>query len=882
VSQPAAVLKVKTIFSQLSPLAIDYPGFVEVWSYLDVFLSYEIHNNFFIKAMSNKSFVRDHWDGRNHLFSVKTGKFLTGVLPYVEEALKQYNIPYIIEDDRMEYEKHSIPGLIVEPRPYQEKAVDIAYTLKRGILWMRPRSGKTLVEIMLVQRLGLMPVLSICQNIDIARQTIAKFNQFLPKVKVGLIGDGECDIQPITVATIQSLSAAYDVKEKVPKNQMEKIPALAKKLDIQHMVETSKVVWVDECFPKGVKVLTAVDSYMSIEKIVENPQVTQVLSYDLKTHQIVQKRILRKIKVQKSRKLMHIEIDVDGQIKTLNCTRNHKIWTTNGYIAAEDLTVGDEVKYFGTFDNAQKIFVCPECGLAGHNGQRIGIHRQVHKDYSNTCSSCGKFYTHLESHMAHHRDPELGKKIAANINYAEIFKKREQNGKWRKSLKEMGKRRQGKNNPVFRYPDTIEKIRKSSKVAFDKMSEEAKRAQIVRFRNAPKYHGKMTKPERRIANLGFTELVYVGNGKYCKSSYIYEIEDPKVPGRIKRKIPDFIVKNTNKVIEVADRTYWHTEKEMDTLIVNYAAVGIKCLVIYADEISADIDKVRKQVFTFIHNHTARVVKVRKFREAATVYNLEIEDTHNYFANGILVSNCHHATSSTHKYILQNKIYSAEYILGCSGTPFREDNTNMLLEGLLGPIIYEIDYSNLIDTGYLVRPTIHLIKLPKIIQFESSAAYPSIYSRAIVENTLRNETIARIAHSLKDRGKTCMILVNKINHGKILAKLIPCSKFSYSKSKDRASLWHQLKVGKLSVLITTLGDEGIDIPSLGATIIASGGESAIKVFQRLRCLTPYGEKHHAIVVDFMDPYKYLSRHSKKREKLYRSESSFRITYKDVKV
>ena len=487
---PIAILKVKTIFCQLTPLDIDYPGFVEMWSYLDAFLSYEIHNSFFIKAMSTKEFIRDQWDGRNHLFSVKTGKFLTGLLPYVTEALQQYNIPYEIEDDRMEYVQQPIPGLAVEPRPYQQDAVDSAYKTKRGIIWARPRSGKTIMEIMLVQRLGLMPVLSICQSIDIARQTIEKFNQFLPGVKVGLIGDGECDIQPITVSTIQSLSAAYDIKEKIPKKQMEKIPALAKKLDIQRMVEAAKFVWVDEC--------------------------------------------------------------------------------------------------------------------------------------------------------------------------------------------------------------------------------------------------------------------------------------------------------------------------------------------------------------------------------------------------------HHAASSTHKYILQNKVYSAEYILGCSGTPFREDNTNLLLEGLLGPIIYEIDYSKLIDTGYLVRPTVHLIKLPKIIQFDNKAAYASIYKQAIVENSLRNDAIARIAYSLKDRGKTCMILVTKINHGKALADLIPCAKFSYSKSKDRASLWHQLKVGKLPILITTLGDEGIDIPSLGATIIASGGESAIKVFQRLRCLTPSPGKEHAIVVDFMDPYKYLSRHSKKRERLYKSEPSFRITYKEVKV
>lgn len=488
---PAATLKVNTLFSQLTPLNIDYPGFVEMWSYLDAFLSYEIHNSFFIKAMSTKEFIRDQWDGRNHLFSVKTGKFLTGLLPYVKEALQQYNILYGVEDDRMEYPKGSpLPTVGIEPREYQTAAVEAAFCNKRGIIFARPRSGKTLISIMLIAKLNIFPVLSICQSIDIARQTVAKFKQFLPSAKVGLIGDGECNIQPITVSTIQSLSAAYGIKEKIPKKQMEKIPALAKKLDIQHMVETAKFVWYDES--------------------------------------------------------------------------------------------------------------------------------------------------------------------------------------------------------------------------------------------------------------------------------------------------------------------------------------------------------------------------------------------------------HHGCANTSKYILQNKVYSAEYILGCSGTPFREDNTNLLLEGLLGPIIYEIDYSKLIDTGYLVRPTVHLIKLPKTIQFDSKAAYASIYKQAIVDNSLRNATIARIAYSLKDRGKTCMILVTKINHGKALVDLIPCAKFSYSKSKDRASLWHQLKVGKLSILITTLGDEGIDIPSLGATIIASGGESAIKVFQRLRCLTPSPGKDYAIVVDFMDPYKYLSRHSKKRERLYKSEPSFRITYKEVKV
>ena len=49
------------------------------------------------------------------------------------------------------------------------------------------------------------------------------------------------------------------------------------------------------------------------------------------------------------------------------------------------------------------------------------------------------------------------------------------------------------------------------------------------------------------------------------------------------------------------------------------------------------------------------------------------------------------------------------------------------------------------------------------------------------------------------------------------------------------------------------------------------------FQRHRCLTPSENKKHAIVIDFMDPYKYLSSHSRKRAQLYKSEPSFIINY-----
>jgi len=490
-TQKPAKLIVKSLRAKLIPVDGNYPNMTELWGYLDSFLSFEVHNSFFIKAMSGNAWIRDAWDGRNHLFNPQNGTFPTGLLPYILEGLKQFSIPYDFEDLRPSYKRGElISTQDLTIRDYQEDAVKAAIEHKRGIIWARPRSGKTIIEILLVARLSIFPVLSICQSIDIAKQTRDKFAEFLPGVKVGIIGDGECDIQDVTIATIQSLSAAYDIQEKIPKKQQERTPTQQKKLDIQQLVETAKFVWVDEC--------------------------------------------------------------------------------------------------------------------------------------------------------------------------------------------------------------------------------------------------------------------------------------------------------------------------------------------------------------------------------------------------------HHATSNTHKYILQNKCYAAEYILGCSGTPFREDNTNLLMEGLLGPIIYEINYSRLIDDGYLVKPTIHLIKIPKTLTIAKNEPFASLYRQAITESVFRNGIIANIASDLKKRNKSCMILVNKIKHGKELERLIPGSKFSQAKSKDRASLWHQLRVKQLKVLITTLGDEGVDIPSLDATIIAAGGESAIKVFQRLRCMTPFEDKKHAIVVDFLDPYKYLRRHSKKRERLYRSEPSFRVVYKEAKV
>jgi len=254
---------------------------------------------------------------------------------------------------------------------------------------------------------------------------------------------------------------------------------------------------------------------------------------------------------------------------------------------------------------------------------------------------------------------------------------------------------------------------------------------------------------------------------------------------------------------------------------------------------------------------------------------------------VWVDEVHHcAAGNIYSDVLKN-IEKAEYILGCSGTLFREDGGDLYTEGLIGPLLYEIDYSNLIREGFLVAPTIHMIKLPKNVE-PSKDDYSTIYKECVVENNYRNNIIKRVVENLISRNKSSMVLVSKIKHGEILQELISGSVFlkGNDESDLRTKTFQDLRDKRLLCLITTLGDEGIDIPSLDAVIIAAGGKSAIKIFQRLRNLTTYKnpktgeEKKNAIVVDFLDPWKYLKTHSNKRKKLYKSEESFKIVIKNA--
>jgi superfamily II DNA or RNA helicase len=121
----------------------------------------------------------------------------------------------------------------------------------------------------------------------------------------------------------------------------------------------------------------------------------------------------------------------------------------------------------------------------------------------------------------------------------------------------------------------------------------------------------------------------------------------------------------------------------------------------------------------------------------------------------------------------------------------------------------------------------------------------------------------------DNGKSVLILTGKeVEHGKILRQMakdvygedIPFLYGSTSK-EDRTDFKELLKSRKLKCAIANIiWYEGINIPPIDIIINAEGGKASGKTLQKVgRGLRTSEGKTHLVIVDFLDPYKYLSHH-----------------------
>lgn len=262
-----------------------------------------------------------------------------------------------------------------------------------------------------------------------------------------------------------------------------------------------------------------------------------------------------------------------------------------------------------------------------------------------------------------------------------------------------------------------------------------------------------------------------------------------------------------------------------------------------------------------------------------VYDIEVQDTHCFFANGILVHNCHHASAKTCKDVI-NASPNAFWKYGGSATPYREDGAEIVLQSLFGRKIVEISASYLIDKGYLLEPYIFFEPVYHDCKLHS---YQSIYSECVVKDEAFNLHVADTANFLIEHELSTLILVQQIAHGKFLQKHIPGSVLVTGDmpTKKREQAIQDLRdKKKLCMIATCLADEGLDIPTLDVALLPGGGSSATRVNQRIgrtlrRDRKAANPRDRAVVVYYRHYVKYLEQHALKAARIMKKEPRFNV-------
>jgi superfamily II DNA or RNA helicase len=222
-----------------------------------------------------------------------------------------------------------------------------------------------------------------------------------------------------------------------------------------------------------------------------------------------------------------------------------------------------------------------------------------------------------------------------------------------------------------------------------------------------------------------------------------------------------------------------------------------------------------------------------------------------------------------------------YLFGLSGTDWRDDGADILLESVCGPRIFNMSASDLINAGYLVPPKIVLFKVPPILDLTNH--YQSVYNKYITTNEIRNGIIVDAARNLINMGRRVLILVRYISHGNTIANMMSDIPLYFVNgevdSQTREDVKESFERGELKCLIaSSVYDIGVDIPSLDALILAGGGKSTVRALQRIgRVIRGFDGKKDAIVVDLIDDAKYLDKHSAIRISVYETEPKFMLKF-----
>ncbi|MEY2703111.1 MAG: hypothetical protein RLY43_1749 [Bacteroidota bacterium] len=383
------------------------------------------------------------------------------------------------------------------------------------------------------------------------------------------------------------------------------------------------LVIADECFPYNTLVTTDIGE-IKIGDIVENNLQIKVLSFNILTSKLEYKPINRWIKKESDNIL---KISLANEL-FIECTPNHKIYVKEkGYVRADEIIPGDKLyllqKGTNTKTNLEErsILFKKMCNRSPQTKPCL-VTKTKRKRYKNETPASRKIMRMVSTKFSNKE--EIKKTFLWNILFCEM-----ENVPTRNKTKNLQYRCSQKNKQCV-YTKLPNEPRKGQKIVRahaqkqpNVQSRECKKnAKFIKGKNFSfkgwkrKNNNTRTKDERLFRSwMGITL-----SDKNKKSSNIVQITTPVLSsGHWKCKF-----KNSN-------RNRWKNAPTQE-------------MAFFGQEKNRSIEFVGVDSITILESGSRQSDR-KLFKKDKRVYNIEVNDNHNYFADNILVSNCHYLKNS---------------------------------------------------------------------------------------------------------------------------------------------------------------------------------------------------------------------------------------------
>ena len=237
-----------------------------------------------------------------------------------------------------------------------------------------------------------------------------------------------------------------------------------------------------------------------------------------------------------------------------------------------------------------------------------------------------------------------------------------------------------------------------------------------------------------------------------------------------------------------------------------------------------------------------------------VYNIEVEDNHNYFVDGVLVHNCHHCAGTptqVHQFYKVVTNCNARYKYGMSATLARGDGLIRSVFAILGDKLHTITSEEIgdkiISALHQEFPITWKYKMEEYCAYDGTLDYAKMID-AICACKARNYQIATNVIKNRVAGKRQLILTARVSHAQELQRLIPNSSLCVGNIKEKDRDYSN------NVIIATyaLAKEGLDIPSLDVLHLATPTKDKATIVQSVGRIERNTQgKNTPICYDYVD-------------------------------